>query len=203
MSEEARKATAPVLEHAITPQLVHNGVVEVCESNTAWDARNSILHSFFTFNATNAPASEIVREHGETGNLLRLWSNAHTAGNLGDFYDNRDSGHSDLNCGLFPQLTRIKYASEAIQTHAHYGLADLLFFNGVVFGNSSTAQVEHAVLAQPDAAGLRQPAADHPAIYAVHEQSSLRLSRAQRPQARSQWAPAAATATSSPPTRRT
>ena len=140
--EKARKNTPPVVARTVTPYVVQDGVALVGDSNTRRDAATNLLESFFKFAPTNSPVPEIIREHGEVGTQLREWFRAGTAaGNPGDFYDNRDSGHSALDCKPFPQLTRIQYAPEAIAAKVHYGLQELLFFNGVVLGNSSTALV--------------------------------------------------------------
>jgi hypothetical protein len=70
--------------------------------------------------------------------LLGKWYAAGTAaGNAGDFYDNRDGGHSQFNTGRFPQLDRITYTDQTLKTHGWALQRRLL--EGVVFGNSSTS----------------------------------------------------------------
>ena len=76
---------------------------------------------------------------GEVCKLLDRWYKEGTAsGNTGDFYDNRDNGHSRLNTDrLFPQLDRITYPEETVKTLGWALQRRLL--EGVVFGNSSTS----------------------------------------------------------------
>ncbi len=76
---------------------------------------------------------------GEVCKLLDRWYKERTAaGNTGDFYDNRDGGHSRLNTDrLFPQLDRITYTEETTKTLGWALQRRLL--EGVVFGNSSTS----------------------------------------------------------------
>jgi len=71
---------------------------------------------------------------------LRAWhAAAAAAGNTGDFYDNRDGGHSKLNVRLFPQLDRIEYTDEHKKRGLHWGLQYRILFPHVTVGNSSTA----------------------------------------------------------------
>lgn len=81
----------------------------------------------------------IAANGGEIGKLLRKWySDGTAAGNIGDYYDNRDGGHSNLNMAPYPQLQRIEYTEEQIKARQHWGLqTQILPF--VVFGNSSTS----------------------------------------------------------------
>src|SRR5215470_7335669 len=52
----------------------------------------------------------ITTARGEVGDLLRgWWKEGTAAGNVGDFYDNRDGKHSDLDTSPYPQLQRFKY----------------------------------------------------------------------------------------------
>jgi acetyl esterase/lipase len=76
---------------------------------------------------------------GEVGDLLRKWWQEGTAaGNAGDFYDNRDGGHSDLDTKPYPQLQRIVYSAEDIKQRKHWA-AQRTTLPLVVFGNSSTS----------------------------------------------------------------
>ena len=70
--------------------------------------------------------------------LNRWYTEGTAAGNTGDFYDNRDGGHSRLNTDYyFPQLDRITYTDETRKTLGWALQRRLL--EGVVFGNSSTS----------------------------------------------------------------
>ena len=73
------------------------------------------------------------------GILLRQWWKEGTAaGNVGDWYDNRDDGHSDLDTTSWPQLRRVVYSWADILQHRNYG-PQTTVLPVVVFGNSSTA----------------------------------------------------------------
>jgi hypothetical protein len=81
----------------------------------------------------------IAVEGGEIGNLLRKWhSDGTAAGNTGDYYDNRDGGHSMLRLDPYPQLKKIEYTEEQIKARQNWGMQRRLL-PYVVFGNSSTA----------------------------------------------------------------
>ena len=143
LTKKAQYSGVSLPERKAMPEVVSNGVAHVRETNTGWDGANGVLRGLFTFDSgyeTNVRKREVVLEHGDIGNLLREWYKAGTAaGNFGDFYDNRDGGHSLFPCSRFPQLTRIEYGPEAIAGKVNYGMQVVLFFNGVVIGNSSTA----------------------------------------------------------------
>ena len=81
----------------------------------------------------------ITAARDELGELLtKWWSEGVAAGNVGDFYDNRDRAHSDLDTIPYPQLQRIRYDADDVK---HYRDWALMFGvrPHVVFGNSSTA----------------------------------------------------------------
>jgi hypothetical protein len=76
---------------------------------------------------------------GKVGDLLRQWWKQKTAaGNLGDYYDNRDGGHSDLDTAPWPQLQRVAYSAEDVKRRKNWA-AQLTLLPRVVFGNSSTS----------------------------------------------------------------
>src|SRR5688572_18544950 len=85
------------------------------------------LLALMTCLAGNSAAQEssadapITTAPGKVGELLRRWEKEKTAaGNLGDYYDNRDGGHSDLDTKPWPQLQRIVYAPEDIKRRKHW-----------------------------------------------------------------------------------
>jgi hypothetical protein len=89
--------------------------------------------------ATPLKQKTITTAPGKVGELLRQWwAQGTAAGNTGDFYDNRDGGHSDLDVSPYPQLQRIVYSPEDIQKRRHWG-AQFWLRPGAVFGNSSTS----------------------------------------------------------------
>jgi len=79
-------------------------------------------------------------DNSEIAKLLRQWHKEGTAaGNTGDFYDNRDRGHSMLNTAPYPQLDRIEYTKEQLDRRMDWALQLHFLHPHVVFGNSSTA----------------------------------------------------------------
>ena len=71
--------------------------------------------------------------------LLRQWKSEGTAaGNEGDYYDNRDRGHSELKLGPYPGMLKIPYGEQDKKTNRDWG-AQFSLIPRVVFGNSSTA----------------------------------------------------------------
>jgi hypothetical protein len=81
----------------------------------------------------------ITTAGGEAGDLLRKWYKEGTAaGNVGDWYDNRDGGHSDLDTKPYPQLQRIVYSEEDVKQRRHWAAAGMVRPQ-VTFGNSSTS----------------------------------------------------------------
>ncbi|HWE04648.1 MAG TPA: hypothetical protein VG326_19740 [Tepidisphaeraceae bacterium] len=81
----------------------------------------------------------ISAARNEIGALLRKWSAEGTAaGNAGDWYDNRDRGHSGLNLAPWPQIQKVEYSDEDRQTRRDWA-AQTVLLNKVVFGNSSTS----------------------------------------------------------------
>ncbi len=78
----------------------------------------------------------------EAGLLRALNRQGRASGLVGVFYDNRDRGHSALPVLTFPQLTRLAYDPWLRARGVDYGLAGLLRFGVITFGNSSTAVTE-------------------------------------------------------------
>jgi hypothetical protein len=88
---------------------------------------------------TPLSSASIAVQGGEIGDLLRKWySDGTAAGNSGDYYDNRDGGHSLLNLAPYPQLQRIEYTEEQIKSRQNWAMQKTIVPN-VVFGNSSTS----------------------------------------------------------------
>ena len=70
--------------------------------------------------------------------MIAKWMAAGTAaGNQGDFYDNRDGGHSRLDVRL-PGLARVQYKTKEERRRRGWGLQTRILPH-VTFGNSSTA----------------------------------------------------------------
>jgi hypothetical protein len=81
----------------------------------------------------------IATAKSPVGDLLRKWHAEGTAaGNVGDWYDNRDDGHSDLNTSPYPQLQRVVYSADDKKARRHWAAA-VVVRPEVTFGNSSTS----------------------------------------------------------------
>src|SRR5438876_1997879 len=81
----------------------------------------------------------ITADTSEVGKLLKKWHEEGTAaGNVGDWYDNRDGEHSPLDLRPWPQLRKVKYSADDVKNYRHWA-----FMPGtrehVTFGNSSTS----------------------------------------------------------------
>src|SRR5262249_17003906 len=60
------------------------------------------------------------------------------AGHVGDWYDNRDRGHSEMDLRPYPQLQKVVYSAEDVRLRRDYALQTRVL-PPVVFGNSSTS----------------------------------------------------------------
>jgi hypothetical protein len=81
----------------------------------------------------------ITTDGGEIGKLLKKWyAEGTAAGNVGDFYDNRDGEHSSLDMRPWPQLQKIVYTEADVKARRHWALA-VVTRPHVTFGNSSTS----------------------------------------------------------------
>ncbi|OAI48105.1 hypothetical protein AYO44_07900 [Planctomycetaceae bacterium SCGC AG-212-F19] len=76
---------------------------------------------------------------GEVGKLLKQWyAEGSAAGNVGDFYDNRDRDHSALHRPSFPQLDEVIYSPDDLKVRRDWA-AQHTILPHVTFGNSSTS----------------------------------------------------------------
>lgn len=144
LREAQRRATDTnrVVSVSIHPGVISNGVALVTASNTLWDANWGVFRVFFRLPDAPARPVESVAGHGAVGDLLREWAAAGTAAGLvGDLYDNHDGGHSDLDHGGFPGLTRIKFDDVTRARKYDTGVQVMFVYNGVVIGNCSMAMV--------------------------------------------------------------
>ncbi|HPD14383.1 MAG TPA: putative Ig domain-containing protein [Planctomycetota bacterium] len=99
-------------------------------------------------------------DSSEIAKLLRQWAAEGTAaGNLGDFYDNRDRGHSLLNTQPYPQLDRVEYSKEQLDRRMDWALQLRFLYPHVTFGNSSTASGDPNLGSNPRHALLNPGAA--------------------------------------------
>ena len=141
-AETAKPAPSPLFNRTITPSLIEKGEARVGEANTVWDPRFGVFRVFFRSEGDLLKKSEPIKGWGEAGDLIRKWHSEGTAaGNVGDLYDNHDGDHSNMGYESFPQLTRVEFDKPVIDLHMHSGFQGIFFYNGVTFGNSSTALV--------------------------------------------------------------
>jgi len=118
------------------------------------------------------------RDRSEVARLLRQWYREGTAaGNIGDFYDNRDRGHSRLDLRKFPQLDRVTYTDAQRKRRLDWAIQLRFLYPHVTFGNSSTASGDMAfgsnprrVMLSPIAMAIlyRQYTHNHLYIYPEH-----------------------------------
>ena len=112
----------------------------------------------------------------EIGDLLtKWWEEGTAAGNVGDYYDNRDDEHSDFKTDEFPQLRRILYSSDDVKNRRNWALT-LNVRPHVTFGNSSTAAPADKRVWQQWAQCLLHARRDRSARSAVQWKQCLHLS---------------------------
>src|SRR5262245_19413820 len=81
----------------------------------------------------------VTTAEGELGDLLRAWyKHDMAAGNVGDWYDNRDREHSPLALATYPQLRKVAYSDEDRKAGLDWAWQRRVLPH-VVFGNSSTS----------------------------------------------------------------
>ncbi|MGP6089169.1 hypothetical protein [Antarctobacter jejuensis] len=110
-----------------------------------WDLK-PLPEGGFTASGLEVPPPDmslpLVQDDGKDPalRLLRsLGARGIANGFQGILYDNRDRKHSLLAPELFPRLRHIAYGSEMRLKSSDYGLAGMILYPAVVFGNSSTA----------------------------------------------------------------
>ena len=122
-------------DFAWTPTESQAGTYEITFLVTGADAK-----ALRTTRRITVLAGPIATGTSKVAQRLRIWHAAGTAaGNTGDFYDNRDGGHSGLKMSLFPQLEQFQYTAEQKKRRLHWGLQLRMLFNHVTIGNSSTS----------------------------------------------------------------
>ncbi len=170
---------APTAAQAgVAPAPVRGGNAPVDDSNTVWDFEATVFRSYFEFPPAPAdlPAANGL---GWIPRQLRRWHKAGTAvGHRGVLYDNRDRGHSSFPASPFPQLSRVVYPEAAVARGLDLAWQELFLHQGIVVGNSSTANIHpvfwrsqaRAALTAPD--GPRrlhaQYRANHLYVYVEH-----------------------------------
>jgi hypothetical protein len=83
------------------------------------------------------PAAPVTTRTDPAGLLLQEWFAAgRAAGHSGDYYDNRDKGHSALDLSRYPQLKPLPYSEAEKAAGADYGMPQRVR-PGTVLGNAS------------------------------------------------------------------
>lgn len=86
-----------------------------------------------------ASTQPITTVRTPAGDLLRKWwAEGTAAGNVGDWYDNRDREHSGLNMAPYPQLSKVTYTKEQLERREDWAAQGTILPH-VTFGNSSTS----------------------------------------------------------------
>ena len=85
----------------------------------------------------------ITTASGPIGDLLRKWyAEGTAAGNIGDFYDNRDRGHSESGPRAVPPVAEVRVSRIELKVRMDWA-AQRHVMPGIVFGNSSTSAGAH------------------------------------------------------------
>lgn len=137
------------------PTRVDNGDALVSAANTAWDPEKArLLVGFEMLDAMRrVPIADGKTPPAPIARLQTLAARGKAAGNVGDLYDNRDDGHSQLSRRTNrTQMSHVVYSPEARTAGLHYGLNTQLLFDAIVIGNSSTALTGAFWRSQPRAA---------------------------------------------------
>jgi hypothetical protein len=136
--------TRPALDIGVPaqPADIKDGIALIADSNAAYDQATAHFRPLFNSVPPIAPDTKWTATPDAGNELLQQWwSEGTAAGNQGDFYDNRDGGHSKLPRADFPQLTFIEYGPEAQVLQLQWGLPQGILQSGVVIGNASVAAV--------------------------------------------------------------
>ena len=84
-----------------------------------------------------APPLPVTTRTDPAGVLLNQWyAEGKAAGHGGDYYDNRDGGHSNFDLSQYPQLNPLPYSTEKREAKEHFGMAREVR-SETVLGNAS------------------------------------------------------------------
>lgn len=154
-----KQATAPRGDgHRTAPSPLRDGTALVSLDNTLWVPRFHVLLSRFDVDRQEPRSAKVQFGNSPVTEQLNVWfQQGKAAGNSGDLYDNRDRQHSTLWPDDYPQLSFIRYGEEAMRSSIDYGLNDVILYNAVTFGNSSTAITTGPFWRSQARLGLTQP----------------------------------------------
>lgn len=143
LQEPAPEETPPA---PAIPSPLTEGKAVIGPANTEWSRDDQVPRAYFSLPAPAAsPQLATTGDDAASRLLNRLVASGEAAGNRGDFYENRDDGHSRLKPGLFPELTPLEHGPDAVAAGYARGLAQGLAVSAdgqlypPLFGNSSTA----------------------------------------------------------------
>ncbi|NRB73782.1 MAG: hypothetical protein HRU46_05450 [Verrucomicrobiales bacterium] len=138
---ENRSQAPAIGPKSVNPSPISEGIATLNTSNTFYDFRVGVFRSLFS-----EPSSDDfqTRSGKKKPDKTTLWLQeqvqaGNASGHLGNFYDNRDAGHSNLDTAAFPLLARIAYGPIAKKHGLHNGPQFRFLYDRVTIGNSSTA----------------------------------------------------------------
>lgn len=135
----------PKKQDGARPQIIFPGTdAMVSTSNTIWNFDLSAFQVLFDFQRPKSitPQSLASAYQGPLKEEMVKWLKEGTASaNIGDFYENRDRGHSSLKVSDYPGMTRIIFSEEAKKYQADIALPNF-YFPVPVLGNCSMSVTE-------------------------------------------------------------
>lgn len=128
-------------QDAPPPHVTTDGVALVSPANTARDRFAGTVEVFLDPDPARDSLDIVdpASTSAEAGLLRRYFASGLASGLGGVVYDNRDSGHSVLRRGAFPQVLRSAYDDAYKTQNLHHGVAGRVLFSLPTIGNSSTA----------------------------------------------------------------
>ncbi|MEX2520290.1 MAG: hypothetical protein WD969_13270, partial [Paracoccaceae bacterium] len=140
------------------PTRIDSSQAPVSAANTFWNPNLSRLVSRFEMlpGMRRFPLAD-GKPEGPMAELQVWVARGRAAGNVGDLYDNRDSGHSALSHVRATQISHVVYPPEAQAAGLHYGLNSQILFDAPTIGNSSTATTGGALWRSQGRLALTSP----------------------------------------------
>ena len=150
---------------APVPAPITDGVATVTEAASGWSNEAQALVTLFAPLPPAPPSVPATRLSGPGADLLnRLVREGRAAGGRGDFYENRDDGHSSLPSEASVDMARIAFSPQARAAGLARGVKGAHLFGGPTIGNSSTA-----ITSQPFWRSMSRRALTMPGVYPEHK----------------------------------
>lgn len=127
------------------PAPLTEGAAVLTPANSEWSEEEGVLRAYFAPPEPSGRPELALVGRGETALALnRLLAAGRAAGNVGDFYENRDEEHSMLDLERFPQLTPVEHGPAAREAGFHRALPEGLAISAggeapPLLGNASVA----------------------------------------------------------------